>query len=288
VAVAEETIEVLTSIEGLEPGAELDNEELRKTFGCGSRGGMRRSLKTNTLVIISDHVSSIYEDRWISGVMHYTAMGTKGDQSLDFMQNKTLTQSGVNGVDVHLFEVLQPQVYTYVGEVALAAEPYQETQADDEENPRVVWVFPLAPKSGFVPALPIEIVRDLERRKAKQARRLSDDEVAVRARRSGRKEVGVQSATTKQFQRSVWVAEHAKRRANGVCDLCDQQAPFNDKTGQPYLETHHIEWLARGGADTIENTVALCPNCHKRMHVLDNPIDLRKLRVVALDHNSRG
>jgi 5-methylcytosine-specific restriction enzyme A len=213
--------------------------------------------------------------------MHYTGMGQKGDQSLDFMQNRTLAQSDENGVDVHLFDVLQPQIYTYVGKVARSAEPYQETQADDEGDPRVVWVFPLAPKGGFVPALPIEIVRDLEERKAKQARRLSDDEVAARARRSGRDEVGVQSATIKQFQRSVWVAEHAKRRANGVCNLCNQQAPFKHKTGQPYLETHHIEWLARGGANTIENTVALCPNCHKRMHVLDDPTDVRKLKAAV-------
>ncbi|WP_429628901.1 HNH endonuclease [Tunturiibacter psychrotolerans] len=47
---------------------------------------------------------------------------------------------------------------------------------------------------------------------------------------------------------------------------------------QPYLECHHIVWLARGGDDTIENTVAMCPNCHRRMHVLD---DRRKLTELA-------
>jgi len=25
--------------------------------------------------------------------------------------------------------------------------------------------------------------------------------------------------------------------------------------------------LAEGGPDTVENTVALCPNCHRRCHV---------------------
>ncbi|MEQ1092550.1 HNH endonuclease [Acinetobacter pittii] len=27
------------------------------------------------------------------------------------------------------------------------------------------------------------------------------------------------------------------------------------------METHHIEWLAHGGPNTVENTVAFCPKC---------------------------
>ncbi|WP_296863638.1 HNH endonuclease [Thermosyntropha sp.] len=37
---------------------------------------------------------------------------------------------------------------------------------------------------------------------------------------------------------------------------------MSNLTGEP-----HIEWLSRGGTDTIDNTVALCPNCHRKMHV---------------------
>lgn len=54
-----------------------------------------------------------------------------------------------------------------------------------------------------------------------------------------------------------------------------------NKQGEPYLETHHIVWLARGGEDSIENTVALCPNCHKKMHVLDLPTDVAKIMTKA-------
>ncbi|MEW8959821.1 HNH endonuclease [Neomoorella humiferrea] len=32
------------------------------------------------------------------------------------------------------------------------------------------------------------------------------------------------------------------------------------------------------GEDTINNTVALCPNCHRRMHVLDLAADRERLR----------
>ncbi|MGQ9558779.1 MAG: HNH endonuclease [Desulfurispora sp.] len=37
-----------------------------------------------------------------------------------------------------------------------------------------------------------------------------------------------------------------------------------------------------GGKDTIENTVALCPNCHRKMHSLNLPEDKRRLQQAAL------
>ena len=80
------------------------------------------------------------------------------------------------------------------------------------------------------------------------------------------------------YARSPHVAELAKRRARGKCELCKQPAPFNNASNKPYLESHHIVWLARGGADRPENTVALCPNCHRKMHVVNDAKDIRKLQ----------
>ena len=79
------------------------------------------------------------------------------------------------------------------------------------------------------------------------------------------------------YERNVYVAELAKRRANGICQLCDHPAPFANKSGDPFLESHHIVWLSQKGEDTVENTVALCPNCHKKMHVLNLKPDRKKL-----------
>lgn len=64
----------------------------------------------------------------------------------------------------------------------------------------------------------------------------------------------------------------------GYVSYVMQVAPFKNKQNEPYLETHHIEWLSQGGDDTIENTVALCPNCHKKMHIVDDPRDIKKLK----------
>ena len=126
-----------------EVGAVVSNAVMTEAFKVGNMGGMRRSKTTGTLVLISDNTKGLYSDKWNDGVLHYTGMGKIGDQALDKTQNKTLAESKNNGVEVHLFEVNEPGKYTYSGVVELAGQPYQETQPDDNGNPRKVWMFPL-------------------------------------------------------------------------------------------------------------------------------------------------
>jgi 5-methylcytosine-specific restriction protein A len=256
----------------------IDNTKLVEIFKCSTQGGMRRSNETNTLVLVSNHVKSIYDDRWEDGALHYTGMGMKSDQSLDFMQNKTLAQSGTNGVDLFLFEVFKEKEYTFIGQVQLAADPYQESQLDEEGNTRKVWIFPLKPIDYNTHVVIDQATLDeLYTTKIKEAKRLSDEDLKRRAEATPKKR-GQRNATVIQHDRSPWISEYAKRRANGICQLCLQPAPFNNGKGEPYLETHHIIWLAKGGEDSIENTVALCPNCHKKMHIVNAQKDIEKLK----------
>tara|TARA_Y100000815_G_scaffold179957_1_gene163958 strand:+ start:1382 stop:2209 length:828 start_codon:yes stop_codon:yes gene_type:complete len=264
------------------PGSTLSNDELTATFLCSPQGGMRRSTRTNTLVIVSNHVESVYDDRWIDNVLHYTGMGQRGPQSLEFLQNKTLNESPSNGVSVHLFEVFTKRVYTYIGEVLLAEAPYQERQPDLDGQERSVWVFPLRLKSGNSPVIPEATLKALDQVKEKQAHYLSDAEVEALAKKQGQAIIGKRNANVTVYQRSPWVAENARRRAKGKCELCEKPAPFNRRDGSPYLETHHIEWLADGGADTVANTVALCPNCHKKMHIINYESDQAALKERVL------
>ncbi len=85
---------------------------------------------------------------------------------------------------------------------------------------------------------------------------------------------------TSYIVRNTEVARITKERAKGVCQLCGCPAPFCDKSGRPYLEAHHVIWLSKGGADSTDNTVALCPNCHTKMHVLDDQHDIAKLQSI--------
>ncbi|WP_327791155.1 DNA/RNA helicase domain-containing protein, partial [Vibrio anguillarum] len=47
----------------LKADTKINNTELCELFGCSPQGGMRRAHKTNTLVIVSNHIKFIYDDR---------------------------------------------------------------------------------------------------------------------------------------------------------------------------------------------------------------------------------
>ena len=94
-------------------GQEITNADLVSIFKCGNMGGMSRSHTTNTLVLVSDYTKGLYHDKWIVGTLHYTGMGKNGDQDIHWAQNDTLANCATNGVDVHLFEVMDEGRYTY-------------------------------------------------------------------------------------------------------------------------------------------------------------------------------
>ncbi len=72
---------------------------------------------------------------------------------------------------------------------------------------------------------------------------------------------------TWQFVRNPDVVAEVLERAQGVCERCGQPAPFSrQRDNSPYLEVHHKTPLAKGGDDTVDNAIALCPNCHRYYH----------------------
>jgi hypothetical protein len=72
--------------------------------------------------------------------------------------------------------------------------------------------------------------------------------------------------TTTRFVRDPEVIGWILRRADGACEVCDRLAPFRRSGGDPFLEVHHVRRLADGGPDTVDNTIANCPNCHRELH----------------------
>ncbi len=73
-------------------------------------------------------------------------------------------------------------------------------------------------------------------------------------------------------KRSTAIKLYAKKRANGICEGCNETAPFETKSG-PYLEVHHLTRLADGGADLPQNVIALCPTCHRKAHYSLNHLE---------------
>jgi len=89
------------------------------------------------------------------------------------------------------------------------------------------------------------------------------------------------------YYRDPNIAALVKKDAQGICDLCGQEAPFVNRKGKPYLENHHVQYLADGGKDSIANCVALCPSCHAKMHVLNLETDRGKLFATARERYER-
>ena len=148
---------------GLAIGQILKNSDLVEKFKVGNMGGMRRSKNTNTLVIVSDYTKGLYNDKWIGGVLHYTGMGKNGDQDINFAQNATLAASGYNGVDVHLFEVIDEGEYIYCGRIELVDKPYTDIQPGEDGVPRKVWMFPIRPvPDNDVKKPPMFVFKDME------------------------------------------------------------------------------------------------------------------------------
>lgn len=269
----------ISAFPGLIQGEVIDNNQLMSIFKCSGQGGMRRSIKTNSLVLVSNNVKSLYTNRWDGEILYYTGMGATGDQSLG-AQNKTLLESNNGGTSVFLFEVFKLQEYTYRGRVELVAEPFREVQKDDQKVDRNVWVFPIKLKNKeWDPNL--ILLHEVEQQREKALKRLGLDEIIERAKQSHSKPSKRNTSESLIYERNPAVKEYSLRVARGTCQLCDQSAPFKGKTGNPFLESHHIEWLSRGGKDTIENIIALCPNCHRKMHILDEKSDIQKLKERA-------
>ena len=121
----------------------------------------------------------------------------------------------------------------------LARKPYQETQQDQSKTDRLVWVFPLRLQDGSpIPysSKESEIAQEV---REKKAQKLSLDELTQKAKNAPKK-AGERTVTSTQRERDPYVSMLAKRNTNGKCDLCGVKAPFIDKKGMPYLETHHI------------------------------------------------
>lgn len=95
------------------------------------------------------------------------------------------------------------------------------------------------------------------------------EQLRQKANRDAREEVPTSTTiqqTTQEYTRSQAIKKYVKKRSNGYCEGCGKPAPFTSKTDDPYLHAHHIHELSDGGSDTPDTVIALCPNCHYRVH----------------------
>jgi 5-methylcytosine-specific restriction protein A len=74
-------------------------------------------------------------------------------------------------------------------------------------------------------------------------------------------------AGTEVYLRDPAVKAWVLQESSGICEACECPGPFPATSGDHFLEVHHVLQLADGGPDTITNAVAVCPNCHRALHL---------------------
>ena len=271
-------------IEEFKIGNKYYNSEICEAFKCSLMSGMNRSHATNTLVLTAKHNKPLYDDQWDGDIFNYTGMGKNGDQSLDYKQNKTLNESKSNGIRIFLFESYVDGEYIFSGEVKLIDNPFFVDEPGEDGKIRKVIKFPLKRIGKEKIIYDISDIEKSEKEKIKEVRKHSIEDIKEKAKTAENNKNSIKEVKTIYRERNQYISEFTKERANGVCDLCGKEAPFKDKNGKPYLESHHVVTLAENGPDAIYNTVAICPNCHRKIHVLNKKEDMDKLAKVILNY----
>jgi len=82
--------------------------------------------------------------------------------------------------------------------------------------------------------------------------------------------------TIRIYPRNSILKNYVKRRSGYSCEVPDcDYVGFLKPNGEQYIEVHHIIPLSEGGEDSLLNTVALCPTCHRKLHYSENKEDLK-------------
>ncbi|MGV2862121.1 HNH endonuclease [Achromobacter spanius] len=98
--------------------------------------------------------------------------------------------------------------------------------------------------------------------------------------------IGRSGISESGYKRKPAVAAEALRLAKFKCEIDPSHQTFTShSTGKSYVEAHHLIPFSLQGSypvslDVTANIIALCPNCHKRLH-LGSPVT-KKEDILAL------
>ncbi|AXR82300.1 HNH endonuclease [Natrarchaeobaculum sulfurireducens] len=251
-------IEGIPAVSALEEGETYHRVKLHEKYG-GARYRGIAPCKDHPYVFIFTGDSGEeygYLDEFRGDTFVYTGEGREGDMEMT-QGNKAIRDHRKDGREIHLFESNEEAwSVTYVGQFEYAGWFHQRLE-DTNGNYRKAICFELEPVDNNV-----EIETD-------DLGQLDLETLYERAKGNSAPEAleGETTATKRiTYSRSKPVKEYALRVADGVCQGCEEPAPFIGKDGEPFLEVHHLHRRSDGGPDNPDNVVALCPNCHRRVH----------------------
>jgi len=242
-------------------------KDIHAPYGGGQQSGMSPSGAFPLIFLFTGPGGEQhgYEDRFTpDGRFFYTGEGQIGDMVFS-RGNKALREHAQANRQVLLFEQSKRGHCRYLGECVYIGHHY-ELRPDREGHSRKAIIFELAVDNlGDVESL-VELESENLETLPTLPKYVSLQELRKLALTGSNDSVIPKSIQSRVFYRSVAVKRYALARAKGVCESCDQAAPFFTKQGEPYLEVHHLFRIADGGPDMPAGVAAICPTCHRRIH----------------------
>ncbi|KIQ05040.1 hypothetical protein RU07_02240 [Agrobacterium tumefaciens] len=247
-------------------------------FGGQQQGGIITPAKHNLVIIVTgeEGLEHGYHDKWtVDGSFEYFGEGQVGDMKMD-KGNLSIASHSVRGKSLLLFTKLKSGLRF---DSEMIYEDHKIVRAPDRlENIRDAIVFILRPIEAV-----FEHVEGVPVGSPQTAKSL--DDLRKRAFAASVQKPSKNQVTTSVFERSRDVRDYVVARSLGKCEGCGNDAPFARPNGVPYLEPHHIRRLTDGGPDDPRYVIALCPNCHRRVHSGSDGADyngtlLEKMKVI--------
>ncbi|WP_079990749.1 HNH endonuclease signature motif containing protein [Haloarcula sp. CBA1127] len=249
-------------ISDLREGARYNREALHQAHGGAKYRGIAPSADHPYIFIFTGKAGEEhgYKDEFRGDTFIYTGEGQEGDMEWS-MGNKAIRNHKSTDTELHLFESNnEAWQVTYLGQYE-CVDWFKEALPDQRGNMRQGIRFKLDPVENNV-TIPESDIDDLD------IDRLYEQ--AIESSPGTGKESGETASTSSKSQtsytRSEIVKKYALRVADGICQGCGKDAPFISNDGNPYLEVHHLHRRSDGGPDHPDNVIALCPNCHRRVH----------------------
>jgi hypothetical protein len=193
-------------------------------------------LKTN---ITREEVIEDTEDEIVSDNDNFVLLGLIQFIDSEFLSLKYLNQNGIDG-NIHGKRTISQSSLEYIA--------YHE---NDNISSNAIKIE--------------ELEKELEK-KILHSKYSSLKDIEARLEKADKYPESIE-IVSRGFKRNSDVIVTVLNRANGFCEKCGNKAPFiRKKDNTPYLEVHHIKRLADGGEDSVDNTIAVCPNCHRELH----------------------
>ncbi|WP_296176594.1 HNH endonuclease [Psychrobacter sp. UBA2769] len=240
--------------------------DIHSKYGGQERGGISTPAKFPYIFIFTGNNGEQYgytDGYNKEGVFNYTGEGQEGDMKMT-KGNLAIRDHQKNRKSIYLFEKVETG-YNFVG-LCNYIDDRIEKLNDRNGELRDAIVFRLDVKN--IEEITSSI-NSVETPKAVYITKPSKGKSLQQLREIALSSTPTHASTQEKIQsiqnRSTAIKLYAKKRANGICEGCNEIAPFETKSG-PYLEVHHLTRLADGGADLPQNVIALCPTCHRKAH----------------------